>query len=1228
MRTRTILWLLPWLCCSVLRGQDANAGRERAVGIVSSPSPDETGVAANAAGIVDLLCDPDRAVRHRALAAVMRFPEAVVGERARLREALASAPDDCVLRAMTALAPFRPLSFEAALQLVDSGSLDGQQQGLRGLEALGDEILPHLDAVVARLDRFGSQPRWLQLLKNLMPAHRAEVLAAVNEGMSRDRRVRASSLVRVLHELDAGRDEVEAAVMTELRDDLHGDFNLQQQLVRDSATLRARLAERLPNAGSREAQRILMFLERSAATLAEQWPQLRKLLGSTSSTSGVVNIGVTLAAAHPQCADDLLAAVPTVGAEALPALAHGLARLPQLHDRTVTALAARLPLPGTDSLPVIDVLIALDGQDELRALLPALLGHDQPSVRARACQLCTVLGERQEAIAQSLARLQDDQAAPVRTEAQLALRYLRGEVADSELADHVRDRDPHRVLGASCHLRRSHARFHDGEAVAFATLVATPQFAQWAQRTLKVDLDAGRVDEARCITLLSTRDSWAVQVGTPYWGSVPPPPRPPTNPALLELASRDQGLRDALLRAGAIDPSQLGAAPPSHAERAASLLAALGSADTEQRELALQGLARMPRQHWYEAALQLRRSGNRMQRRLLACTLEKQPRAVTWQMLEGPESTLMVRALGVLLAAGSPDPADLERLAAHFAAAPVQFCELLANHRQDLLERLAPLGEPAAPLLRAAMADPRCRSRAIAALRFAGPVAQEFVPELIRALRATDCAAAGATLLAVGVDEQGPHWQTFRDAVEVEWQQPTRRRLLLPALCALGDEHDDFAERDLPGVLRDVRGDLRTQLSKADQAWLDLALASDADTRERVARLFLLAWALESDGRRSQLSNNAGFWRGAASTPGLRDAMVRLFDGSTAEERRRMLGPVLDAIADARAVPASDWILEHYAEEAFAVAVAKQQHFSPMVVRALAAAAPAAVVAAVVVADDGGARWPNAALQALPRDPRAIAALAERLVTDIAGPPSLRPALAVALVAQGDAAEPAIRTELEAGGERQRTMLDAIARAGAAAQFAVPAITANCDQDPSASHRALMRLGAAGIGKLLDLVPPSEHVPWLKQAVHSQDDEAVAAALRLLQQLAPEDAEQAARMHYRRPGVRRWAGFILLAADAPVDPALVLALGRDELDVVRRRAAQALAGLESWPAEVGTLATDLLADPDRLIRHAAVQGFARHPEEIAASRIALQEAAAAETDAIVAGELKALLESR
>jgi HEAT repeat protein len=88
---------------------------------------------------------------------------------------------------------------------------------------------------------------------------------------------------------------------------------------------------------------------------------------------------------------------------------------------------------------------------------------------------------------------------------------------------------------------------------------------------------------------------------------------------------------------------------------------------------------------------------------------------------------------------------------------------------------------------------------------------------------------------------------------------------------------------------------------------------------------------------------------------------------------------------------------------------------------------------------------------------------------------------------------------------------------------------------------------------------------------------------------------------------------------AIADTDLLLPLLRDDEPLLRRRALAALAASRPWSERCGELATDLLEDPDPGVCAAAVEAFRKNPDQVALSRIALQEArAAAATPALAA----------
>jgi hypothetical protein len=175
--------------------------------------------------------------------------------------------------------------------------------------------------------------------------------------------------------------------------------------------------------------------------------------------------------------------------------------------------------------------------------------------------------------------------------------------------------------------------------------------------------------------------------------------------------------------------------------------------------------------------------------------------------------------------------------------------------------------------------------------------------------------------------------------------------------------------------------------------------------------------------------------------------------------------------------------------------------------------------------------------------------------------------------------------------------------------------------------RAHAKFGFVG-GETIGSAPVPPPVP----AGHSRFDMSIATqareALRRLCELAPERGRAAAHGNLGAPDpeVRRWASLLALGPDSPVDDATVLLpLLRDEEPLLRRRALAALARAATWTPELGCAATDLLADPQADVRALAVRAFAAHAEEVAASRVALQESLANAGEGAVADELRRLL---
>ncbi|MFT4514825.1 MAG: hypothetical protein ACI89X_001614 [Planctomycetota bacterium] len=169
------------------------------------------------------------------------------------------------------------------------------------------------------------------------------------------------------------------------------------------------------------------------------------------------------------------------------------------------------------------------------------------------------------------------------------------------------------------------------------------------------------------------------------------------------------------------------------------------------------------------------------------------------------------------------------------------------------------------------------------------------------------------------------------------------------------------------------------------------------------------------------------------------------------------------------------------------------------------------------------------------------------------------------------------------------------------------------------------------MASLLRLIGEEQGIARVEQAASSRDAGTAGAALRLLQHLRPKIAVRAAkRQLHAQSAVRRWAGFILLAEETFLGKGqaatLVKASSRDSQAIVRRRAAESLLRMPTWSYEAAVVATELLSDPARNVRMIAIRAFARHPGELAASPVALQEALVAEPKAGFKQELRRVLE--
>lgn len=1231
-------------------------GREAALAAVRKQPLDAKAIDANVAGIVSLLGDLDPAVQNQALAAVLWRPEAFVPQQQRLTAMVAAANESYVMRAIAALAPHLLLPIDDCFALLASSDSSKHDRGLRALLAHGDDLAPRIREVVFLLARFPHfMKELLPALKSLAGRHRESILAAVRSdfavgtGNSRYGLLRA----KLLHELGAPRLEVEAVLLAAVK--ANGQvLPLCREYAETSASFRAGLVKLGMSAASYRYPNVFRLLEEFATKLEPQWPELAKGLTVPKLAARVAPLAWQLRAQRPGVIDDLLAAIGKASPEVLGQLAPQLLHCPERTADFADALAKRLMTAGSAGPAVMDVVLALQGQQQLSAALPQLLAHQDAKIRARACLLTVVLGMEDKATRASLESLTSDSDPAVCIEAKHALRFVRGEVTDDQLADQVRDREIHRVIQAYSTSRRRHETFTSVEAVAAQMLVTKPAWVGWMHRCLRQDHDSGRAKIAQIRPFLVRIASWAAPQVEKAWAgtdvvvqaAAKAVVNPPLPQAVLDLAAKSKLVRDQLIAAGRLSPDFKFDTPEEIARKNQVQLdrhfTDLGDSDVGVRSNAFLALQKRRQKDWREAGKQLRRSGSAHQRRLFAALVEPMDRYAAMAALWAEEPAVMARGIQwfgsrVDLPGGMD---DLRECAEQLMQQPDRWRNMVAASGPTFVRQVAMLGADALPLLREAMQDARCRSRVLQALPWLGGEAREFTPQLLRGLRTRDCRPASLALLSIGLKPGDEYWQAFRAAVAAQWRQaaPNRRREMLPAICALGDGSDDFAMDGIASLLGSPGGLLSNQISTPIRAWVEAGMRSDTATRRRVAMLVVSAGALESIFRGTGRTPSSIVWQRAASAPGMRIAMQEAVGQTSKPEMRELLALMLDAVAAGKPAPATAVIFAARSDLVLQVLVEDRSNLlgDADVLLLLAESMPITCIRWLAVADP----VPNQAVSLLRHVPQSAgvhAELVRGLMTVSAHSSS---AFCRALVMQGDVALAAIAAQLRGSEERRREMLVALSSAGSSAEFAVDALLQGVVDrslaDQQAIHRALLVMGRAGLVAFLRLVGEEQGVAGLEQAALSGDAGTAGAALRLLQQLWPMVAVRAAKHQLRgAPEVRRWAGFILLADEAFLSEddsrqaaILLKVLSRDSDAIVRRRAAEGLLRMPTWSYEAAVVATELLSDPAKNVRMIAIRAFAKHLGEVAASRAALQEAVAVEPHAGLRRELQRVLRPR
>jgi hypothetical protein len=1202
---------------------------------------------------VSLLGDRDPAIQNQALAAVLWRPEAFAPQQQRLLAMSVAAKESYVMQALAAIASHLPLPIDDCFALLATGDSSKHEHGLRALLAHGDDLAPRIREVVFLLARFPHfLAELLPVLKSLAGRHREVILAAVRSDFAVGAGNSRFGLLRVklLHELGAPSAEVEADLLTAVTANSQV-LPLCREYAETSASFRAGLVKLGMSDSADRNHNVFRLLEEFAEKLEPQWPELAKGLTVPALAARVASLAWKLRAHRPSVVDDLLAAIGQGSPEVLGHLAPQALRCSERAADFVDALVKRLMTAGYAGPVVIDVVLALQGQRQLSGALPQLLAHQDAKIRARACLLAVVLGMEDAATRAALEGLTSDSDPAVCIEAKHALRFVGGEVTDEELADQVRDREIYRVLQAYSASRRRHEAFTPVEAVAVKMLITSPTWVGWVHVCLRQDYDSGRAKLAQIRPFLARIVSWAAPRVEKAWAgtdvvaqaATKAVVKPPLPQSILTLAAKNKRLRDQLIASGRLSPDFKFDTPEETARKNKAELdryfADLGDPDAGVRAHAFLALQKRRQKDWWETNKQLRRSGSAHQRRLFAVLVESMDRHGAMAALRAEEPVVM--ALGIQwfgLRVDFPGGMDdLRDCAEQLMQQPDAWRNMVAESSPDCVRQIAMLGADALPLLREAMKDARCRSSVLQALPWLGAEAREFVPQLLRGLRTRDCRPASLALLSIGLQPGDEYWQSFRDTLVEQWQlaDANRRREMMPAICAIGVGNDDFATDDLASLFRVRGGLLSYQMSAPIRAWVEPGMRGDAPTRRRAAMLVLCASALEGILRGTGRSPSSAVWQRAASNPGMRIAMKEALGQTSKSELREVLALMLDAVANGRPAPAaavifaasSDLVLQVLAEDRSNLLGDSQVRLF------LAESMPIACIRWLAVA----ATDPDQAALWLRHVPQSVGVYQElvRVLETISA--DMRSAFYGALVMQGNVALTVIAAELQYSRDRRSNMLVALASAGSAVEFAVDAVVQDMVelslQDQQATHRALLRMGRRGLDAFLRLVDEKESMARVEQASLSGDAGTAGAALRLLQQLQPLVAVRAAkRQLHGRPEVRRWAGFILLADEAFLSEdggrnaaVLLKVLGHDSEAIVRRRAAEGLLRMPTWPYEAAVVATELLSDPARNVRMLAIRAFAKHADEVDASRLALQEAEAVEPHTGLRRELQRVL---
>jgi hypothetical protein len=1220
---------------------DVRAGQRPAA--PAAPSPTE------AEAIVECLVAAEPAARHAALATVLAHPAAFLPCSRRLCELLPRDPDGTVARALDAVPPPGAQSLDDVLALLDSRDGADVEHALRALSSHGEALLPRLPALAARLAALGERA---QPVFAAAAAHDHDaVVAAIEAALAEAGEDRQPMLLAALETvgIEAERRQRHLVRMLGGRN-AHAVVERCAALAKDDAQLRVVLARMGATAPAPAAAGALDVLARLGPLAAENWDDIEPCLQSAQLVARAAQLALAVRARRPEAMMAMVAAVPSAPPNSLASLVTALSRCPEVARESVPVLAARLPQAfPPHSAALLETLLVLGGDAEIRRALPGLFAHTEPAVRAQACVFAVAVAiaapEPDVAVRQAIDAAATDADAGVRQAAVLAQRLFAGRVDDGELADHLRDRDPHRVLAAWRTVRARRPTFTELEAVGAAALLANHRFAPFVERELLNDLDARALPQDRCVELLRAhrfrdagfRARWQrTAAGAAVLAKLEAaPPGGAANERLADLAARNPVLAEQLRRAGALPA---GTAVPTPAEAAArdvehleQLVRQLDDADPAVRSAACIELSGAWSSPWRAALANVRREGTAAQRRCAAAVLQPPPTLQAARTAAvAPEAFVVRRALEALLAARAHRPGAalaIREALRSIGARDDVWRELVRYGAADgVLRVVAAAGADAVPHVRAALAVPGLRSQVLHVLPLLGTHARPFLPEVLRALRTADASAAGGALLAMAWTPAAGEWPAVREAVEAAWTTAALadKRSLLPALVALGD--DVRFATDLEEVLRSIGSafGMPGVTTDALRGWVRVALDADAAAQRRVAMLVLTSSAI---GRRLQLLQRDGgpadeLWRDAAALPSLQDAMHRAVAAASPQQLRELYALVLDAAAQQQPLPATGVLLaarpelvQQLLRDGFAARA------TPALVAELGATVPGVLARAVV-----DLPVPASALLGVPvpaaNDLHAAVAAALDRANGVH-----RAFLARWLVAMGEPAIAAVLARLDAEGPEGATA-SALLDAGASADWVLPALRDKVRGDHEHMASLAAQLGGKGLSLVVEVVGERDAMPFVERSLRARDPATRIAALRRLVAIDAERGLAAARdaLHDGDPAVRRWAGLMLLPIDdAAVLPATLASLLLDGEPLLRRRALAALARCTAWPDDIGVLATDLLADADPAVRAAAVAAFAAQPAEAKRSRVALTEARANETVAPVRDALDAVL---